>query len=428
MIDVCDRQYHFLQDNEDKRFVVMYGGSSSGKSHTVAQYLLIEKFWKIPHIGILVVRKTRPAVKTSCWKLMLDWLEKMGYPVKVNNSELLIKNRIGSFIILDGLDDVAKKKSIEGINYIWIEEAAGIRSDSMITEHDYLLLDIICRAKQKEGRINQIFLSFNPVDPIGNEWLVNKTEGRDADVEETAILKVNHKDNRFLSEHEHRRIESLINTDVEYDKIYRLGEWATPSHIIYTNWDIVDDWPQRYDERLWGLDFGYSSNPAALVELRRVGKDEVYECERLYRTGLTNPQLIRILDDIIPKNEMVIADSAEPKSIQEIRNAGFMIQGCKKGADSVRFGIQAVRSFKTHIIAGSENMVKEKRGYKWKPDAQDKPTKVPLKYLDHLMDAERYAIMKIRTKIKAGLSLVGFEKQEPVEEASILGDDGWSSF
>ncbi len=411
---VNKKPYKFLQSNRNKRFIYLFGGASSSKSHTTGQYLVVDKAAKEKHIGILVVRKTRPAVKASCWPLVHRYLDEAKLPYVENKSDLIITMPGGNFFLFDGLDNIFKKKSLEGINYVWVEETSGLGYEAAITWKEFAHLDMICRANNDNG-INQLFCSFNPVDPIGNAWLVARSEGKDADADNSACLRLTHKDNPFLADEEHARIEALMGQDPEYDKIYRLGEWATPTNLIYSNWDIVLAMPERYDESVWGLDFGYSGNPAALLEIRIVG-NEIWEREHLYQTNLTNPQLIEMLKSVgIGRTDKIVADCAEPKSIQEVRNAGFNIHPCNKGKDSVRHGINTVKSFKVHVTADSLNLIMEKRGYKWKLDKDDNPLPEPVKFKDHLMDAERYAIAKVRTMVKAGLVSVGAE-QERVED------------
>ena len=446
---VSEKPFLWLNDNADKRFLYLYGGSSSGKSHTVAQWLILMRLFSWSNIGILVVRKTRSACKDSCWKLVRNWLRDMdfieGEDYIANKSDLTITTPANSFMMFDGLDNVYKKKSIEGINIVWVEEAAGIRHDAMITIEEFLHLDINCRSHNQNGT-NQIICTFNPVDPVNNQWLEDRTKRKDRDAGISEVLMLNHESNPFLGDVERQRIESWAEEDEEYRKIYKLGQWATPSYIIYERWDVVQDWPQRFDERVWGLDFGYSSNEAALVELRFVGEEEVYEREHIYQTGLTNPALISLMNDIVPKNEKVIADSAEPKSIQDILNAGFNVIACDKGPDSVRYGIDTVKRMNVHILVGSENLQKEKRGYKWKQDAQGNQTQEPFKFRNHLMDAERYAICKVKRMIEAGMTFaepeergniiqqrygISKEKEKPVvsepvsKEDDIMNDDLW---
>jgi len=390
---VNKRLYLALKDSK-KRFNFVYGGASSGKSWTVAQHLIIEKLLKQRDIGILVVRKTRPEVRASCLRLIEKILNDINIPYDINRTELIITAPNGNKIYFDSIDDAAKKKSIEGVNHIWFEEA------TEFAEREFLQLNISCR-QHTPGVINQRYLTFNPIDPISNEWLRLRTERPGPD---DMVVQANCDMNPFLTEMERRQLDELINQDEEYYKIYRLGQWAMPTQIIYTNWDIVDEMPERYRERVWGLDFGYSSNPTALVEIRFVSENEIYEREHIYEAGLSNRQIIERLAKIITdKNDMIVADSAEPKSIAEIADAGYNVHPAIKGPDSVRYGINTIRAMTVHVTSDSANLIKEKRGYKWKLDKDGNPLPEPVKFRDHLMDAERYAVTKVTGLRGAGV-------------------------
>ena len=399
-IRVNRKPYQWLVDSRKPRNF-MWGSASSSKSHTIAQFVCFALFAALPNIGILVIRKTRPAVKTSCWELITGYLKKAEIPVKTNLSELKITGPNDSFILFDGLDNIAKKKSIEGINFIWVEGLAGLSADTEIIKREFDLLETYARAPVNPARPNQIFGSFNPVDQLRNEWIETITKFGDTD--DTQLYHINYEDNPFLPESEKRKIERIAAQDSQYEKVYMKGQWAVLTGQIYDNWDVVKEMPEEYEQRIWGLDFGYV-NPAALIEIRVIGQ-ETWEKEHIYQTGLTNPQLAAMIEPIVPNHERIIADSAEPKSIQELVNAGLNIFPCVKGPDSVTHGINSVRQFKTHLLNTSTNFIKEKSGYKWATDKDDKikqPPK-PVDYENHTMDAERYAIDSIVTKVKAGL-------------------------
>jgi len=421
-IQINRKPYDWLK-NSTKPENWLWGGSSSSKSHTIAQHLVFEKFCKLCDIGILVLRKTRPAVKDSCWPLIHTYLDQAGVDHKDNNTELKIRGRADNFFSFDGLDNIAKKKSIEGINYIWIEELAGLSSDTRIIEREYLLLDTINRHKPAEGAINQIFTSFNPEDPYGNEWVFNATQ--DGDTADRQLLHINYDENPFLDEDRRKQIEKNAAANEEYNKIYKKGEWATLTGLIYSNWDTVQEMPKEYERKIWGLDFGYV-NPTALVELRFIG-NEVYEKEWLYQTNLTNPEIIQKLKEIIDKDsyEEIIADSEDPKTITEIANAGFNIHPCYKGKNSVREGIQAVKALKCHLTADSIHLKEEKRSYMWKMDRVGHSFPEPVKFRNHLMDAERYGIMKVKAGAWAGLLITDEDKED---EDAMLGDAGWTEY
>jgi len=400
---VADKLIGWLGKTE-VRWNLLYGGAASGKSWAVALHL-IEKACTQSGIGVLCLRKVRPAVKTSCWRLIHHWLNHLEIPYEENKSDLVITLPNGSQFYFDGVDNIEKKKSLEGINYVWVEEA------TEFTERETLQLNLRCRAENKYG-INKLYLTFNPVDPVKNKWLKDRSDR--GDTNEQSVLKVTHRDNPFLAKEERDQIEALVEQDEEYDKIYNKGEWATPTSLIYNHWRIAEA-PESVDETEYGLDFGYSSNPCALIELKFKG-DEVYLKEMLYQTGLTNPQLIEKLETrVASKGSKIIADSAEPKSIQEIKNAGFNIHPCTKGKDSVKHGIKAVKSFKVFIDPESGNLIREFSTYKWKVDKDQNVLDEPVKFSDHACDAVRYVLSKRRAT--TGVSCIFIEGvSEEIEE------------
>ncbi len=384
--------YDFLATSK-KRINWLMGGASAGKSWAIVQDLILEKLVKEKNIGILVLRKTKPAVKSSCLRLFERWLVAFSVPYHLNKTELII--RVGSNkVFFDSLDDIEKKKSFEGINYIWMEEV------TEFTLREFLRLNIGCRDKNENG-INQIFASFNPIDPIGNEWIKKRTDNPPANEQ---VMVLTYKHNPFLSKEEIHSIEMLADEDDEYDKIYRLGEWATPSFIIYTNWEVIHKWPENPEESIWGLDFGYN-NPSALIEIA-IADGICYEREHLYESKLTNSQLIEKLKLILTnRNQALVADCAEPARIMEIQNAGFNCFACKKGKDSVRRGIDVIKSRRRLIDYNSPSLIKELQGYKWKcnKDGEICSPEEPLAFRDHLMDARRYAYEFLLDLAPAGM-------------------------
>ena len=391
---------------------ILYGGAGSGKSWSSAMHLLFERMMHEKDIRILVTRKTRPALKKSCWLLVNDLLRLAPVAHTKNLSDLTIGMGTNE-MFFTSIDDPEKLKSFERINYVWAEEATELTYD------DFMQLQLRCRGENSNGD-NQLYFSFNPIDEM-SFW----KKITDNPPESTAVNHSTYKDNYHLDKAYVAELERLIDTDETYHKIYTLGLWATPENIIYSNWDIVDQMIEVCDERIWGLDFGYSSNETALVECR-FKNDDVWEKEHLYETHLTNPELIgRIKEIMTDRTEKIIADSAEPKSIQELKNAGLNVFACKKGKDSIRHGIQAVKSFRTHLSSDSINLIKEKRNYKWKEDRNGKLVSppVPAKFKDHLMDAERYAISRIRTRVSAGLSFFQpKEKREEMNRENVIAD------
>ena len=397
------KQYLFLDSNQNKRYLVMYGGGSSGKSKGISWYLSLFKFCNQIHNGILCVRKTVPEVKNSCFKAVRGWLDEYGIDYNVNLTERIITHPLSkSYFQFVGLDDIEKIKSIEGINIAWIEEATEIK------EEEFLRLDIDCRAKNHNpGAINQLYLSFNPIDPVKNAYLKRMTDT--GDTEDTAVCHCTWRDNDYLTDREIKVLTRLPLIDATYDKIYNKGEWATPENIIYSNWDIVEsiDW-ERCKNIGYGLDFGYN-NPTALVKIGIYDKIHAYIEEKIYKTELTNTDLIELMKQVIPENERhfpIYADSAEPKTIEEIRRAGFNIHPCIKGPDSVKIGIDRVKRYKLHIFLDSESILTEIKSYKWMENKEKQVLDKPLEYNDHAMDAIRYYIGQT-PQAPTGLWVVG---------------------
>jgi len=417
VIKINPKPYKWLLANRDKRYLYLHGGASSGKSHTMGQYLLKDKFTMERNIGILSLRKVQPAVRTSCLAVARHYIRKAGLEksIRINLSTMTMTAWNGNRWLFDGLDNVFKKRSMEGINYVHIEETAGKHHDAQFTEREIKQLDMTCRAENENG-INQFFFTYNPFDPMGNKWLKDREDKVDADPRSAQML-LNYLDNPFLAPEEIAVIEALMD-DPEYDKIYRLGMWATPEALIYSNWDIVNEMPEEYEERIWGLDFGYA-HPTALVELR-ITEKEVWENEAIFKTHLTTPELIDLMKVIIenPFDE-IVADSSRPEAIAEIKRAGFNIYPCLKGPKSVWYGIRDVQKYKCHILHSATNIIDEKSGYKWKVDTAENVLDEPVKIRDHTLDAERYALSRVAARTKVAVSIIDLGDDE------IDDDEGW---
>jgi len=364
--------------------LAVYGGAGSGKSVATAQhivYLLLTQ----PDIRILIIRKTLPALRITAYRLILDILYQMQVPFYLNKSELVIRFN-NSEILFKGLDDPEKIKSYEA-NYVWCEEA------TEITREDFLQLNLRMRRANAAG-INQMFLSFNPIDQY--HWLIaDIVQGNREDV---AIHHSTYKDNiRFLSPEYISELENLINQDQNYYRIYALGEPGVIENVIYTNYEITTTWPQGGD-LFYGLDFGFN-NPTALVEVC-VYDSLVYVRERIYRSGLTNADVTNELKTLVKSQTLPIyADSAEPARIQEIRNAGFNIHPADK---SVLDGIDAVKRHRLFIHQDSQNLIAEIRGYSYRTDKDGRVLEDPVKFRDHCMDALRYAIHSHMKSLNSG--------------------------
>jgi len=232
-IETNDKIYTFLE-NTEKRINVLYGGAGSGKSYTIAQFLIVEKLYGEEDKRILVVRKTLPALRITAYQLVLDLLGQYGWPYRLNKTEMTISNGTNR-MLFKSLDDPEKIKSYEG-NYVWIEEA------TEISHKDFMQLNL--RLRRHSERLNQMFLSFNPIDQFHwlNKELLGKGRGDLADNWTT------YRDNPFLDPTYVEELEHLKNEDENYYRIYTLGKWGVLKNIIYTNYDVIPEFPKEFDE------------------------------------------------------------------------------------------------------------------------------------------------------------------------------------
>jgi len=361
-----------------KRINLLIGGRNSTKSWSTAIHILFNIFYGQSDSRIIVIRKTRPAVKKSCWALINDLISKYQLPVERNKTDLEIRRTDGSpnLISFVGLDDVEKLKSIENGNYIWVEEATEINL------REYIDLDMIMR-RHTTG-INQMFLTCNPISELS--WL--KKELYDNPGKDVGLHKSNIFDNPFASKIDIQRIQRLKEADPNLWKIYGLGVFGQLENIIY-HFNQVDI-PVAFNEVIYGLDFGWN-NQSSLTRGYITDKGIIWQ-ELLYQRGLTNTKLIQKVKEIIPADHMhkyIFADSAEPDRIQEFWEAGFVnIQLSKK---DVKAGIDYCKSHVIGITKDSINLIKESQSYKYKEDRfGNVDDQEPIKIDDHLLDAGRY--------------------------------------
>jgi len=358
------------------RYEIFYGGAGSGKSVFVAQRMLVRAMKEKGH-KTLVVRKVAKTNRHSTFALITGIMQRWNIEslFKVNKSDMEITCLNGNQIIFTGLDDVEKLKSIANITDIWVEEASEISHD------DFKQLDLRLRGKTPYPL--QITLTFNPISAL----LWHKAYFFDNPKDNTVILKTTYLDNKFLDDEYKQVINNLQHEDTTYYNIYGLGEWGVLGNLIYSNWEVVSDVPASFDEVIWGLDFGFN-NPSALLKIG-IKDGNLYLLDEMYKTGLTNQDLIKELRHRVPTNEAVYADSAEPARIEEIKRAGFRVYPAQK---DVTDGLDFVKRQRLFIHKTCANVIKEIQGYKYKEDKDGNVFDEPVKFADHLMDAMRYAI------------------------------------
>jgi phage terminase large subunit len=379
---ILPKFYTYLKDKN--RYQIYYGGAGSGKSWFVTQKLILKVIvgFKLNHIHrIIALRKTQPSCRQSVFaglkSLITDW--NLNDIVDINKSEMIFNFYNGSQIMCGGLDQEEKIKSVFGITDIWLEEA------NQFTKEDFYQLDLRLRTLTPFSK--QIFLSFNPVSKynwVYKEFFHNINS-------KATIIQSTYRDNRFLDKDYIERLEELAAQDKNFYQIYNQGTWGSLEHLIYNNYKIIDQFPDTFNEVIYGLDWGYNA-PSALVFIGEKDK-ELFIKELLYQTKLTNSELIEKLKELIPddvrKKRFIYCDSAEPQRIQELFQAGFLVYPSNK---IVKDGINYIKTRKIILDSNSKNLLDEIESYSYKKDKDDNIIDDPVKAFDHLMDAMRYAI------------------------------------
>lgn len=351
------------------RITLNIGSARSSKTYSIMQMFLV-RMLEEKNILITVARKTLPALKGSAYR---DWLyilnrNNLYNPENHNKTELIY--RIGSneieFIAVDNFGKVKGRKR----DYLFCNEANELNWD------DYSQLAL--------RTTKQIYLDLNP-SHSEEHWIENKIKTKKS----LTIIHSTYKDNPFLEKEIVEEIEDLKNTDQNLWRIYGLGIMGIAEARIFTHFQLCDELPEVYDERIYGLDFGFN-HPTALVEVRI--KDDVYYLKELiYETHLTNSMLIDRIKEL-GLEDTIFGDSEDPNRIKEIQDAGINILPADKGKGSVKLGIDLIKSKVIYICKDSVNIYKESKVYSWKTTADGTITDEPAKISDHGMDASRYAI------------------------------------
>jgi phage terminase large subunit len=368
------------------RFVMNYGGAGSGKSFTQAQHEVLSAFEKKEII--LVIRKFGTTLADSVVRLVNSIIQDFELSAHVNENKSSRTHYFdnGSEIIFKGLDDPEKIKSIHGVTRVWIEEA------SELSFEDFKQLNLRLR-----GRENlQMTLTFNPID---TEHWINKHFFLTPEIaEKTTFIKTTYKDNRFIDDAYKLELESYKTIDENYYRIYVKGDWGLASKgRIFPIWETIDTFPE-IDGWWLGLDFGYSSDPCAIVKFLPVN-DRIYLHEVCYQKELLNSDIARIIKQSGYSGQPVVCDSAEPKSIAELRLLGINAIPADKGPGSVNHGIDYLKSKKILVTSQSKNIQRENMFYCWKIRKDGEIVNVPEDRFNHAIDAIRYAAGLNRSRI-----------------------------
>ena len=373
------------------RYEVYYGRAGSRKSVFVCQKLLVKAC--ASKRKTLVVRKFGTTLKDSVFQLFVDTLKKwkLYEYCKINLTNFTITLPNESTFLFKGLDDSEKIKSITDITDIWCEEGTELSLD------EFTQLDLRLRANV-DGL--QMFISFNPVSK--QNWVFKRWFSEGATRENTMVLHTTYKDNKFLPIEYINSLLEQQKTNPTYYKIYALREFCTLDKLVYYNWKIEDfDHTQIKGKLLVGLDFGYTNDPTALVASVMTDK-KIYIFKEWVDTNKTNPQIAQVIKSLGLQKSTIICDSAEPKSIQELRQNGiYAARESTKGPDSIIHGIQRLWEYEIIVHPSCTETITEFENYAWQKDkTTGEYINKPIDMFNHCMDALRYSLQCTGQQIK----------------------------
>lgn len=379
------------------RYKVVKGSRASKKSKTTALWI-IYNMMKYKNANTLVVRKVFRTLKDSCYsdlRWAINRFQVQDYwELKESPLEMTYKPT-GQKILFRGFDDPLKITSISvsvgSLCWCWIEEAYELTDETAFN-----MLDESIRGIVEEPLFKQIIISFNPWNE--RHWL----KGRFFDKVDDNILALttNYQCNEWLDDADKKLFEDMKKNNPRRYQVAGLGNWGIVDGLVYENWQELEfDWREILNKRqkakaVFGLDFGYTNDPAAFFcGILDQEQKEIYVFDEIYQKGMQNTAIYNNIEKLGFKKESIVADSAEPKSIDHLKGLGlYRIKASKKGKDSINAGIQFIQDFKIFIHPRCVNFLTEISNYAWDKDKFGKAVNKPIDDFNHLMDAMRYAL------------------------------------
>jgi phage terminase large subunit len=412
-----------------KRYHLIMGGRNAGRSYAASQ--LIEALMRGltgKQVRIAIMRQNHVDIRSSIYQSCLDFFESSGFlnepSLQVIDSRMVIKykpngksytNMIVPKAFRTSTSQTAKLKSLAGFTHIFIEEAEEVNSFEAFNNLDESVRDII-DPKTREVLIRtQLYLLCNP--PEYNHWIVRNylKLWRDKTIPENIgvfytpkltkkaerdwlFIHSTYKDNiKNISDQNLRKIKNNKETspDYYYEKILGLISRGKTG-LIYKNFVKIslEEYNAVDSEIFYGLDFGFSKDPAALIEIKKKGT-RLYVRQIIYERGLTNADIFDLFVDKVPNatEKTVYPDSAEAKSIEEMKRYGMNVIAAEKGSDSVRAGIRILQGYTIFYTEDSKDIEKELESYVWALGKNKEPTNRPIDENNHALDALRYAVI-----------------------------------
>ena len=356
------------QDNSPTRTTIHYGGTRSGKSYALLQWVIVKCLEG--REDVVIVRKTIPSLKRTIIKDFEDIMNglELWNSTDFNQTDRIYQFYTGSTISFISTDNPEKLRGLKS-SILWLEEA------NEIDEESWFQLRIRCTGP--------IILSLNPtISP--HHWI--------RDIDEATQYFTTFKNNPYLEKEVVNAIKALERTNPKAWRTYGLGEFVQNDKAVF-QFNVIDWVPDDAEFVCIGMDFGYSNDPTSIVSLFRKDR-EIYLVENCYERGLVTNDIAAKLKTIVGDNRWEIwADSAEPRLIEELYRLGFNIRPVVKGKDSINFGIQVLQNYSINIPKTCQNIVNEFYGYEWETDRFGKQLDRPIDFNNHAIDAARYAAM-----------------------------------
>jgi len=358
--------------NAKEDLIINQGGTSSGKTYSIMQVLFTIAISQ-ESVNILVVGQSIPNLKVGAMtdaQTIIDSSEELqACIVNFNKTDRLYTFKSGSQLQFKSFNDFQDAKSGKR-DYTFFNEINGIPKPIFDEVH--------MRTRLKT------WVDYNP----NEEFYIHEYIGQ----KNVKFIRSWHEHNPFLSSKIRDKIESLKDVDIELWNVYARGKTGKIEGLIFRDWKEASEIPQGAEYIGSSIDFGFTNDPTASADIW-MSDGELWIEEKLYRTGLTNQDIYKLLDD----SNKYVADSAEPKSIEELRRMGMRVEPALKGKDSVNTGIDILKRYRLNLIGS--NLVKEFKSYKWKTDRlTNKPINEPVDFMNHLIDGIRYvALNKLKT-------------------------------
>lgn len=365
--------------NAKTDIVINQGGTSSGKTYAIMQNLFLHAIEE-PNQVITVVGQDIPNLKVGALRdaetIVASSEVLQSYINNYNKSDRVFTFFNSSIIEFKSYDDWQDAKSGKR-DYLFLNEVNGIAKP--IFDELYL------RTKRKT------YLDYNPNTEF---WVHSDLIGK----ENVSLIISDHRHNTFLDEKIHNKIEAI--EDPELWKVYARGLTGKLEGVIFRDYNIVPNISLNAKLIGYGLDFGFTNDPTALIAMYNQNGEIVLD-ELIYEKRLLNVDISNRMKELNVSGT-IIADSAEPKSIAELQSYGWFVEAAKKGPDSVRQSINVLKRYKINVTQSSHNLKKELNAYKWKQSKEGKLENVPVDFMNHAIDATRYICLNLLDNVSKG--------------------------